>query len=103
VARLLRVTAAAEIPVGRARTIEVDGARVAIFNAGDGRYHALGATCPHEEGPLGDGIVVRGAAVCPWHGFDFDLRTGACGIDPELAAPVYPVRRDGADLLVELP
>jgi nitrite reductase/ring-hydroxylating ferredoxin subunit len=41
--------------------------------------------------------------VCPWHGFDFDLATGRCGVDAGLAVPVYPVRlRDGV-VEVDLP
>lgn len=41
--------------------------------------------------------------MCPWHCFDFDLRTGACLVDPDLSIPVYPVRVEGHDLLIELP
>jgi nitrite reductase (NADH) small subunit len=41
--------------------------------------------------------------VCPWHGFDFDVRTGACNVAPDLSVTVYPVRVAGSDVLVELP
>ena len=35
--------------------------------------------------------------MCPWHGFDFDLRTGRCHVDDGLTIPVYPARAaDGA-------
>lgn len=81
----------------------MDGLVLAVFNAGGGRYHALSGVCPHEDGPLADGALIRDRAVCPWHGFDFDVRTGACGVDPDLAVTVYPLRVDGRDLLVELP
>jgi nitrite reductase/ring-hydroxylating ferredoxin subunit len=101
--RLARVASVDEIPAGRGMRVEVDGHVLAVFNAGAGRYHALSGVCPHEGGPLGDGVLIRGAAVCPWHGFDFDLQTGACGVDPDLSVRVYPVRVEGADLFVELP
>jgi nitrite reductase/ring-hydroxylating ferredoxin subunit len=41
--------------------------------------------------------------VCPWHGFDFDVRTGACDVAPDLSVTVYPVRVTDSDVLVELP
>ncbi len=91
-----------EIPAGAGRLIERDGTVLAVFNAG-GRFYACGAVCPHEDGPLAEGWVEDGAAVCPWHGFDFDLETGRCRVDPALAVAVYPARvRDGL-IEVDLP
>ncbi len=49
------------------RLVELDGALVA---------HA--ALCPHWLGPLGDAPVEGGEVRCPWHGYRFDVRTGAC-------------------------
>jgi nitrite reductase (NADH) small subunit len=103
VPRLVRVASVDEIPVGRSKTVEVDGLSVAVFNAGREGFHALGGICPHEGGPLGEGAVVGDMAVCPWHGYDFDLRSGVCGVDPELSVGTYPVRVEGADVLLELP
>jgi len=98
----VRVAGAGEIPVGRGKTVEVDGLEIAVFNAGQGRYHACAGVCPHEGGPLGEGVLHQGTIVCPWHGFDFDPETGSCRIDPELNVVVYPVRLDGDDVLVAL-
>lgn len=103
VSRLVRVASVGDIPVGRGKTVEVDGLPLAVFNAGAGRYHALSGTCAHEDGPLGEGVLLGDSVVCPWHGFDFDVRTGACGVAPDLSVSVYPVHVVGADLLVELP
>lgn len=49
------------------RLIELDGALIA---------HAT--VCPHWLGPLDDVPVVDGAVRCPWHGYRFDVATGAC-------------------------
>jgi nitrite reductase (NADH) small subunit len=101
--RLVRVAAVGEIPVGRGKSVEVDGVPIAVFNAGSGQYQALSGSCPHEGGPLADGALLGDSVVCPWHGFDFNLRTGACDGAPDLSVSVYPVKVAGSDILVELP
>jgi nitrite reductase/ring-hydroxylating ferredoxin subunit len=101
--RLVRVASVGEIPAGRGMAVDVDGVPLAVFHAGGGRYHALAGACAHEGGPLGGGVLVGDRVVCPWHGFDFDVRTGDCGVAPDLSVDVYPVHVTGTDLLVELP
>jgi nitrite reductase/ring-hydroxylating ferredoxin subunit len=48
-------------------------------------------------------VTVAGACIEPWHGFDFELGTGRCGVDPDLAVPVYAVRVRGDVIEVEVP
>lgn len=98
-----RVAAVGEVAPGRGTLVEKNGVVLALFNAGDGRFYACGAICPHEDGPLADGWLEGGAAVCPWHGFDFDLASGACRVDPGLAVPVYATRVAGDAVEVDLP
>jgi nitrite reductase/ring-hydroxylating ferredoxin subunit len=92
-----------DIPAGKGAFIDTGGVVLAVFNAGGGRFHATSPSCPHEDGPLADGWVESGAAICPWHGYDFDLETGHCGAVPGLAVTVYPVRVVGDTVEVELP
>ena len=86
------VVKVADVPVGRGTLVEVHGLALAVFNAGGGRFHACGAVCPHEDGPLADGWIEADAAICPWHGFDYDLASGLCRAEPALAVAVYPAR-----------
>jgi nitrite reductase (NADH) small subunit len=97
------VARAEEIPVGHGTFLERGGLAFAVFNAGGGRFYATGPICPHEDGPLSEGWIESGAVVCPWHGFDFDLSTGRCGVDPELSVPVYAVRVSDGMVEVDLP
>ncbi len=92
-----------EIPEGRGIFVERNGLVLAVFNAGGGRFHACGAVCPHEDGPLSEGWLEGDAVVCPWHGFDFDLTTGRCRVDEDLSVPVYRVRVRGGTVEVEIP
>lgn len=102
-ARFVRVATTDEIPPGRGKVVEVGGREVAIFNAGAGRFYASGTVCPHEGGPLGEGTVEGESVICPWHGFDFDLRTGDCPVDPDLRIPTYEVKVEGNVIFVLAP
>jgi len=54
----------------------------------DGKLVAYSVTCPHLLGPLHEAEIVDGAVRCPWHGYEFDIASGACrtGQACELAA-----------------
>jgi nitrite reductase/ring-hydroxylating ferredoxin subunit len=98
-----RVAALADVPVGQGLFVEVQGTGLAIFNAGGGHVFACGAICPHEDGPLAEGWLEGDVVVCPWHGFDFELATGRCRVDPELSVPVFPARVHDDGVEVDLP
>ncbi|MBI1893684.1 MAG: Rieske (2Fe-2S) protein, partial [Candidatus Rokubacteria bacterium] len=91
-----------EIEPGTGKLIQVNGLEIAVFNVG-GQFYASGAVCPHEGGPLEDGTLDGEVVICPWHGFDFDLKTGECLVDSDLRVPTYPVKVEGDTILVETP
>ncbi len=96
------VARAAEIPAGRGVLVERAGRACAVFNAGGGRFYACSPTCPHEDGPLAGGWLEGEVVVCPWHGYDFDLATGRCRVDGDMAVAVYPVRVVNGEVEVDL-
>jgi nitrite reductase/ring-hydroxylating ferredoxin subunit len=98
-----RAASLADIPVGQGLFVDLHGTALAIFNAGGGRVYACGAVCPHEDGPLAEGWLEGDVAVCPWHGFDFDLGTGRCRVDPTLSVPVFPARVRDDVIEVDVP
>ena len=65
-----------DIPDGRARIACASGERVAIFKY-DGRLSAISNVCQHQNGPLGEGKIVRGCVVCPWHGYEYRPDSGS--------------------------
>ncbi|MCC6610859.1 MAG: non-heme iron oxygenase ferredoxin subunit [Burkholderiales bacterium] len=77
------VCPAAEFAPGEHRVVDVDGARVAVFNL-DGEFHALEDVCTHDGGELAGGEVAGGEIVCPRHGARFLICTGEA-----LSAPAY--------------
>ncbi len=86
-----------EIPPGGRKIVEVAGRSIGVFNV-DGEYFALRNRCPHQGGPLCSGKVAGlvqstvpgdysysrpGEMLrCPWHGWEYDIRTGQSWWDP---------------------
>src|SRR5438067_451523 len=91
------VASADEIPPGGRKILDVAGRSIGVFNV-DGEYFALRNRCPHQGGPLCEGTLwgilkadVPGSfnyeaskeiLTCPWHGWEFHVRTGQSWCDP---------------------
>jgi 3-phenylpropionate/trans-cinnamate dioxygenase ferredoxin subunit len=94
------VAQAAELTPGEWRVVNVDDARIAVFNL-DGEFHAISDVCTHDGGQLTGGKVEGDQIVCPRHGARFCIRTGAA-----LSAPAYeptetfPVRVENGEIQV---
>ncbi len=56
----------------------------------DGELIAHAARCPHREGSLLDAAVDGSQLTCPWHGYRFELRSGACVSGPRCTLPRAP-------------
>ena len=65
-----------DIPFGEGRSVAVSGRRVGIFNTATG-FFAVDNGCPHEGGPLSDGIVGDACVTCPLHGWRINLEDGS--------------------------
>ena len=62
---------------GQVIEIIVAGKAIAVSNV-EGEYYACTNTCPHMEGPLGEGKLDGHTLTCPYHGWQFDVRSGQC-------------------------
>ena len=74
----------------------------AICNV-QGQIFGLSGVCLHQGGPLGQGNVVEGRVVCPWHAWEFDCRTGENCFNPEERVTTYPVKVEGEDIFLQVP
>lgn len=72
-----RALALSALPGDSAKTVEVAGQTLALFRAGKEVY-ALQNACIHRGGPLGEGHVEEGLVTCPWHAWQFELKSGKC-------------------------
>ncbi len=80
---------------------EVEGVAVCLANL-NGSLSALDNHCPHRGGPLGQGWIEGEAVVCPWHSWMFNAKTGIAEYPPNEQVGVFPLRVDGADVLIEI-
>jgi nitrite reductase (NADH) small subunit len=99
VAEFIKVASISELEVGSCKTVEVNGKVIALFNVG-GKVYALDNTCLHQGGPLGEGLLEGEVVTCPWHFWEFDVRTGEKVGDPSLRVATYPVQVAGDDIKV---
>jgi nitrite reductase (NADH) small subunit len=98
----VRVAAASEVPPGEGRVVEACGRTLALFNV-DGAYHAIDNTCPHRGGPLGDGDLDGPIVSCPWHGWRWDVTSGANANNPAVRVACFPAAADAGEVFVDLP
>jgi len=86
--QFVRICSESELPPeGEVGEFTIQGRPLCVARIG-GAVAVLDGTCPHEGGPLGGGIVEDGRVVCPWHGYAFDVHTGATEQDTDLKAEV---------------
>jgi nitrite reductase (NADH) small subunit len=90
------------IPLGQGRCFSVGPLRIAVFRERDGSLFALENACPHQGGPLADGVIGAATVVCPLHAHRFRLTDGS-GIDTDLRARSFALEiRDGV-IFVHIP
>ena len=65
------------VPLGEGRAVVADGVRIGIFRPRDGGVFAVQAECPHQGGPLTDGLLGGRTVVCPLHEYKFDIQSGS--------------------------
>jgi nitrite reductase/ring-hydroxylating ferredoxin subunit len=104
-----------EFQDGTRRFVVINGLEVGVLRH-RGEFHAFANVCPHQGGPVCEGAIfdrvteivdadrkLRGSLfieeephiVCPWHGVEFDLASGACPVEPTMRLRRFDVQVDG--------
>jgi nitrite reductase (NADH) small subunit len=114
---------ASEFPNPGRQVVAIEGAEIGVFCVG-GRFTAFENVCPHMGGPVCQGKIIPRVeeavaddktslglrfahneinVACPWHGYEFDVRTGRHQGNPHLR--LRPVKIDVVDgnLVVTIP
>lgn len=98
---MTKVATKSEIAPGTAKVVEAGGTTIAIFNC-DGAFYATENTCKHRGGPLGEGTIAGTSVTCPWHGWEFDVSSGECQMDPAIKVRTFPITVQGEDILLPI-
>jgi nitrite reductase/ring-hydroxylating ferredoxin subunit len=97
-AQEIKVARVNEIPPGEMKLVELGEEEVVVANVG-GQFFAFANKCSHRGGPLAEGELEGELVRCPWHGGQFNVRTGeAVAPPPSKPIPVYQVRVEGDDI-----
>src|SRR5437867_607544 len=98
----IAVAETSEVPPGTSKVVVVAGHLVALFNV-DGAYYALSGVCLHRGGPVGEGELDGEVVTCPWHGWQYDVRTGRNLLNPTARLSQFPVKVEDGRVLVAPP
>ena len=92
-----------ELKVDQMKLLRIGNRRVVLARTEQG-YVAFDDRCPHRGGSLAGGSMMCGTVQCPWHGSQFDVRTGAVKAGPaEGGIETYRVELRGDEVLVVTP
>jgi nitrite reductase (NADH) small subunit len=97
-----KIASQSELPAANeAKEFPCGEKTVCIANV-NGVYSAMDNVCLHVGGPLGEGAIEDGKVVCPWHGWQYDPKTGQATHNADLKVAVYPMKIEGGDITIDL-
>ncbi len=99
--KLVKVATVSDLAPGQGKVVDADGIEIALFNV-DGAFYAIGNTCGHRGGPLGEGSLEGKRVTCPWHGWEYDVTTGAATTNPSVKVPTYRTEVRDQDVFLEI-
>lgn len=99
---LIEVAKTGDLEPGEGKLVEIDEKEIALFNC-DGTYYAIDNECTHVGGPLCEGELEGDKVICPWHGAEYDLKTGeVLGPPAQESVRSYKVVVEGDSIKIEV-
>jgi nitrite reductase/ring-hydroxylating ferredoxin subunit len=99
VGQLVTVARADDVLPGTCRAVRAGERELALYNVG-GKLYASQGNCLHLGGPLGEGRLEDSVVTCPWHGWQYDVRTGENEFDRALTLETFEVVVEDGDVKV---
>ena len=101
VAMFIKLASESDLPApNEANEFPCGDKTICVANV-NGEISAMDNVCLHRGGPLGQGMISGGKVVCPWHGWEWDPKTGEAAT-PGAKVAVYPVKIESGDVLIEI-
>lgn len=86
---------------GTVTTVTVDGRKLALARVED-EFYATQQECLHLGGPLCEGRLDGHLLTCPWHGWQYDVRTGKNAFDLAIQIETFEVRVDDGEVKIDV-
>jgi nitrite reductase/ring-hydroxylating ferredoxin subunit len=99
---LTKVAVADDLKPGQVMEVSSGDRTFALCNT-DGEIHCLDGTCPHAGGPLGEGTLQGDMLVCPWHGWEYNAKTGVNDSDEDVVVDTFPVVVKDGSIFIDIP
>ena len=100
-AHWVRIARVDDFRESAAREIVVEGQIIALFCV-EGQFYALDGICPHQGGPLAQGSLTGCVVTCPWHGWQYDVRTGQHQSIRALVHRCFPLKVENGEIYADL-
>lgn len=101
--KFIKVCKLSELPANSQKIVQCGAHKVALFHFNN-EITAIANACLHKAGPLGLGQVTQkyeGMYVtCPWHGWEYNIKTGSAPPGFKDQQAVYEVKIEGGDILI---
>ena len=99
--KLVKIAETKDLTSGQAAAFDLEGQRIALFNV-EGTFYATQSDCLHMGGPLGHGELEGCVLSCPWHGWQYDVRTGENEFDRALKLETFETVVEDGEVKVVL-
>ena len=90
-----------DISPGTIHSVKAGDEEIALAHC-DGGFYAVQGHCLHLRGPLGEGHLEGCVLTCPWHGWQYDVRTGQNEFDLAIQLKTYDVQVEDGELRVRV-
>jgi nitrite reductase (NADH) small subunit len=98
----VKLTSQSELPAeGEAKEFPCGDKIICVANV-NGEITAMDNVCLHRGGPLGQGVIEGNKVVCPWHGWQFDPKTGEATHNPKARLAVYDLEIKDGEVMIRL-
>jgi nitrite reductase/ring-hydroxylating ferredoxin subunit len=90
-----------DVPPGTVAHVRAGDEEIAVANV-DNEFYATQGHCLHLQGPLGKGELEGAVLTCPWHGWQYDVRTGLNEFEHAIELRTYEVRVEDGEIQVAI-
>lgn len=98
----VKVAKVSEFGNARVRAFRLMARPVGVFREPDGSFYAMEVGCKHENADLTAGSIKDDVVTCPWHGWQYNLKTGECVRGTTARLRRHGLKIEGDDIYVTL-